>query len=72
MVDAAYGSETVSVSVDGLTLSAGYNPDPLFIKLHAPDITLQNSRPYDVTADGSNNVIDASGAGPVILRRRRR
>ena len=68
VVDPAYGSETVSVSVDGLTLQRRYRPDLLKIKLSAPDITLTGSRPFDVAGDDDNNVIDASGAGSVVLR----
>ena len=48
VVDPAYGSETVSVSVDGLTLQAATGADLLKLKLSAPDITLTGSRPFDV------------------------
>ena len=68
VVDPAYGSETVSVSVDGLTLQAATGTDLLKIKLAAPDITLTGSRPFDVTGNDADNVIDASSAGSVVLR----
>ena len=48
VVDPAYGSETVSVSVDGLTLQAATGADLLKLKLSTPDITLTGSRPFDV------------------------
>ena len=68
VVDPAYGSETVSVSVDGLTLQAATGADLLKLKLSAPDITLTGSRPFDVRGGDADNVIDASGAGSVVLR----
>ena len=68
VVDPAYGSETVSVSVDGLTVQAASGADLLKIELWAPDITVTGSRPFDVRGGDANNVIDASGAGSVVLR----
>jgi Ca2+-binding RTX toxin-like protein len=68
VIDPAYGSETVSVSVDGLTVQAATGTGHLKINLSAPDITLIGSRPFDVTGNDADNIIDASGAGSVLLR----
>jgi serralysin len=68
VVDPAYGSETVTVSVNGLMLEAATGTDLLKIKLAAPDFALTGSRPFDVTGNGADNLIDASGAGSVALR----
>jgi Ca2+-binding RTX toxin-like protein len=68
VVDPAYGSETVTVSVNGLMIEAATGTDLLKINLATPDIALTGSRPFDVTGNGDNNLIEASGAGSVVLR----
>jgi trimeric autotransporter adhesin len=67
VVAADYGSETVTVSVDGLTLDAGYNPGVLKINLDAPGIVIQGGRPFEVTGTDSDNFIDAGGTAGVTL-----
>lgn len=71
VVAADYGSETVTIAVDALTINAEYNPGGLTLTLGAAlndaGITVQGSRPFKVNGNDDDNIIDATGTAGVTL-----
>jgi Ca2+-binding RTX toxin-like protein len=67
-IASGYGSETATAATDGLILFGPSGTDLVRIRLNAPEITLQGSRPFDIIGGDANNVIDAGSAASVPLR----
>ena len=59
VLDPAYGSETVTISVDALTLDAGSGADPVRLTLAATDLTAEGGRPLIINGGDADNTIDA-------------